>query len=61
MPYISVNYSPHVVHYIPSIYLTYKGKFVPFDAFSSHAPSPNPRCFFFKIEEKLDVVWIALT
>ena len=34
LPYItnnSVNYIYHVVHYIPSTYLSYNWKFVPFD------------------------------
>ena len=36
--YISVNDSHHVVHYIPSTYLSYNWKFVPFDLLSIPLP-----------------------
>ena len=38
----SVNYTNHVVHYIPSTYLSYNWKFVPFDLLHPIPLNPPP-------------------
>ena len=40
--YSSVNYSCHVVRHIPSTYLSYNWKFLPFDHLPPGPPSPHP-------------------
>ena len=37
----SVNYVSHVVHFIPSTYLSYNWKFVPFDSLHPITPPPT--------------------
>ena len=38
-----MNYIDHVVHYVPSTYLSYDWKFVPFDHLHSVPPPPTPQ------------------
>ena len=42
--YSSVSYINHVVHYIPSAYLSSNGRFVPCDHHHPVAPLPTPAC-----------------
>ena len=41
MQYSIVNYSHHVIHYVPRTYLFYNWEFVHFDHFHLFCPSPN--------------------
>ena len=40
--YRNIDYSYHFVHYIPSTYLPYKWKILPYDCLYTIPPSPNP-------------------